>query len=117
MYPPPPPDIIARLVGQSVESITYGTYVMHVGFDMGDKVSIACPFRFCQVGAESRLFEFPLVDTNMLQAIGMKVDIASCDTDGTLRLTFAGGWFLIAYANDPAYEAYTILLGGKEYVV
>jgi len=49
--------------------------------------------------------------------LGCKVIEINCDTDGTLDLEFSNGDALIVYANDPAYEAYTLQIDGKEYVV
>jgi hypothetical protein len=151
MYPPPSPHIVKQLVGRVIELISFGKYVVPISFDNGDRASIACPFRFAPGEAETPLYEFPLAETNLTQALGLaravllwvatvktrdstgtaqkslcqgshpilNCSIAEvvCDPDGTLRLRFTNGYRLVAYANDPAYEAYTLLLGGKEYVV
>jgi len=119
MYPPPTPDIITQLVGCVVELISFGKYVVHVSFENGDNLSVTCPFRFDtrETVTESPVHECPLSNSNMLRAIGSSINQAECDSDGTLRLRFTNGNSLIAYANDPGYEAYTLSLSGKEYVV
>jgi hypothetical protein len=119
MYPPPSPDVIKQLIGQLVELISFGRFVMHISFENGDKISISCPFRFGpeEGPSESPVSEFPLSDSTVLRSIGSSISRAECDLDGTLRLRFANGDSLIAYANDPGYEAYTLSIGGKEYIV
>jgi hypothetical protein len=117
MYPPPHCDVIARLIGQAIETISFGIYVAHLSFESGDKLSVACPFRFGPNEAESPLNEFPIRETNLPLALGSKVAEVACDVDGTLRLRLSNGFLLIAYANDPGYEAYTLVINGKEYVV
>lgn len=52
-----------------------------------------------------------------MRVLGCTISEIKCDTDGTLELGFSNGDVLIVYANDPAYEAYTLLIDGKEYVV
>ena len=119
MYPPPSPAIIEKLIWPIVELISFGKYVIHISLENRDQVSVACPFRFDTEEAvmESFLYEFPLSNSNLPRVIGTSVDQAKCDSDGTLRLRFTNGDRLIAYANDPQYEAYTLSIAGKEYVV
>ena len=119
MYPPPAQDTIALLTGSVVELISFGKYVMHISFENGDRISVACPFRFdaTETVASSEIVNFPLTVVSTLRIIGSSVEQAECEPDGTLHLQFASGDVLIAYANDPQYEAYTLVLGGKEYLV
>ena len=119
MYPPPPPRIIEQLIGHVVEMISFGQYVVHISFDNGDRLSMTCPFRFeaeARVG-QSLVHEAPLNDSNMLRVVGSSASHAKCESDGTLLLTFENGDVLIAYANNPGYEAYSLMLGGEEYIV
>ena len=119
MYPPPTPKIIEQLINNEVDQISFCKYVVHVLFENGDRLSVACPFRFDTGEAitESPVHEFPLLNSSMVRVMGSSIIQAECDSDGTLRLRFTNGDSLIAYANDPGYEAYTLLLDGKEYVV
>jgi hypothetical protein len=119
MYPPPAEDTIALLVSSVVDLISFGRYVMHISFENGDRLSVACPFRFdtAEAVAQSEICDFPLTASRILRIIGSSVARAECESDGTLHLRFGGGDILIAYANDPQYEAYTLVLGGQEYVV
>ncbi len=117
MYPPPNPDIVKQLVSSVVDLISFGKYVFHISFENGDKLSVACPFRFDVGVTESPVYELPLSESNTLRLLGSSVSHAECDADGTLRVRFTNGDSLIAYANDPQYEAYTLTLSGKEYVV
>jgi len=56
-------------------------------------------------------------ESKLLRVLGFQVIEVKCDVDGTLELLFSNGDVLIVYANDPAYEAYTVFINGKEYVV
>ena len=119
MYPPPSPDIIAQLVGCEVELISFGRYTVNVYFGNKIRLDITCPFRF---GAEesmeaSEIRELPLAGSDMPRVLGSSVHQSSCETDGTLHLRFTNGDALIAYANNPGYEAYTLEIDGKVYVV
>ena len=119
MHSPPHSEIIEALNGQTIETISFGRYVFHLLFESGDRVSVACPFRF---GAEKTIekspaLEAPLNNSDLLRLIGLSATHAGCEADGTLHLKFQNDDTLIAYANNPQYEAYTLLIGGKEYVV
>jgi hypothetical protein len=52
-----------------------------------------------------------------MRIVGCTVSHVGCEPDGTLTLTFTNGDALVIYANDPQYEAYTLLVDGSEYVV
>jgi len=119
VYPPPPRDVVSKLVGKTVELISFGQYVLHLSLDSGDTFSIACPFRFDSSDhlQESSIQEFPLQASNIPRVLGAVVQAADAEADGTLRLDFANGDTLIAYANETGYEAYTLSVDGKEHVV
>ena len=119
MYPAPPSDVIAKLIGRSVEMISFVKYGVHLSLDNEDNIGIACPFRFDRQDAiaESPVQDFPLVSSTMIRVIGASVDQAACEADGTLEVRFDNGDCLIAYANDPSYEAYTLSIDGIEYIV
>ena len=119
MYIPPPPEIIAKLIGQTIEMISFGSYVFHLSFENGDRLSVTCPFRFDtgKAIAESPIFVAPLSESKMIRLVGSSVVHAECESDGTLLLKFLNCDVLIAYANNPGYEAYSLSLDGKEYIV
>ena len=52
-----------------------------------------------------------------MRVVGTSIADVANEQDGTLSMIFATGDQLVAYANDPAYEAYTLLVNGKEYLV
>lgn len=66
---------------------------------------------------DAPVLEFPLLESKLLRVLGHQISELKCDTDGTLKLLFSNGDVLIVYANDPAYEAYTVFIDEKEYVV
>lgn len=119
MHPPPPPEILAKLAGHEVELASIGRYVLHLNFANGDRLSLACPFRFDSNDRleESPIQEFPLTTSNVPRLVGAVVRSVDAEADGTLHVAFSSGDRLIAYANDPGYEAYTLFVGGREHVV
>lgn len=119
MYPPPAPTELEKLSDGLVETVCFGQYVIHLSFDNGNRLSFSAPFRSGPIAAlsESDVIEFPVSKSNLMQLIGNRVTKIECETDGTLHLQFSNDFGLIVYANDPMYEAYTLLISGKEYVV
>jgi hypothetical protein len=84
--------------------------VIHLSFENGSKLSFSAPFRFAegQLLSDAPVFEFPLSESTLVRVLGCQVSQVKCDADGTLELRFANGDALIVYANDSAYEAYTL---------
>ena len=119
MYPPPPEVVIQKLANTSLELVSHGQYVIHLSFENGNKLSFSAPFRFAE-GLhlqDAPVIEFPLSESKLVRVLGCQVSQVQCDTDGTLELRFSNGDVLIVYANDPAYEAYTVSIDKKEYLV
>ncbi|MSR57402.1 MAG: hypothetical protein EXS05_06995 [Planctomycetaceae bacterium] len=119
MYPPPPSDVIQQLTQGVVECISFGKYTIHFRFENGNRLSFSAPFRF---GFEDCLDvlhvnEFPLNESCLIRVLGCPATGVTCEVDGTLHLRFSNGDALVVYANDPMYEAYTLFVGGIEYVV
>jgi hypothetical protein len=119
MYPPPAQDVIQKLANSSLELVSHGQYVIHLGFENGNKLSFSAPFRFADRKSlsDAPVLEFPLSEAKLVRVLGSQISQVKCDTDGTLELWFANGDVLIVYANDPAYEAYTLTIDGREYLV
>ncbi|MCC7087119.1 MAG: hypothetical protein IT427_19125 [Pirellulales bacterium] len=119
MYRPPPNIVIQQLRQGVVESISYGKYTIHISFENGNRLSFTAPFRFGQENslANSQVNDFPLSESRLIRVLGCTVVDVACEEDGTLRTCFSNGDVLIIYANDPTYEAYTLLIEGHEYVV
>ena len=119
MYPPPPEEVIQELANRVLELVSHGEYVIHMRFENGTKLSFSAPFRFAE-GKDlsgAPVFEFPLSESRLVRTLGCQVRKVKCEADGTLELHFSNGDILVVYANDPAYEAYTLTVGEKEYIV
>lgn len=119
MYPPPPPKVFAKLIGQVVDTVTFCSFTIHVTLENGDRISLACPFRFGprEGLASLEVQAFPIKVSNLMRVVGASITNVETEPDGTLSMVFATDDQLVAYANDPAYEAYTLFVDGKEYVV
>lgn len=119
MNPPPSIAILQGIKSSDVDEVSFYRYEAHLTFENRNRLSFSASFRFseCQLIADAPIIEFPLTEANIVRVLGSQVSEVTCDTDGTLELKFANGYVLIIYANDPAYEAYTISIGEKEHVV
>jgi hypothetical protein len=117
--PPPSLDVFKALMGSDVDSICFYRYEGHLVFENRNRLSFSAPFRFGERRSlsDAPVLKFPLLESSLNRLLGCQVTHVNCDTDGTLELRFSNDDVLIVYGNDPAYEAYTVLVGGKEYVV
>ena len=108
-----------RLVGGVVHTISFGKYIIHIFFDGGNQLSFESPFCFGAADSidSAPVNRFPLSESGYANPGKSQSAIAGCDDDGTLILNFSNGDVLAIYANDPRYEAYTLLLNGDEYIV
>ena len=119
MYPPPSKEIIEQLVDNTLVLVSHGQYVVHLAFENGNRLSVSAPFRYgaAQDLPNVPICEFPLPESRIVHSLGCSVRRVGCDIDGTLEIHFTNADVLVVYANNPAYEAYTLLVDGKEYVV
>ena len=119
MYTPPPKTVLQQLTQGVMETITFGMYVIHIGFDNGNRLSFSALFRFgpTEQFTELSINEFPLSESKLIRILGCSVTDVMCEEDGTLNLVFSNGDAISIYANNPMYEAYTLLIAGREYVV
>jgi hypothetical protein len=119
MYPPPPKEVIQQLANRVLEVVSHGEYIIHMGFENGIKLSFEAPFRFADGKdlSAAPVLEFPLSESRFVRTLGCQVRKVKCEADGTLELRFSNGDVLVVYANDPGYEAYTLSVGEKEYIV
>ena len=119
MNPHPPIKVFHGIKGCDVDAISFYRYEAHLAFENRSRLSFSAPFRFAerQLLSDAPILEFPLSESKLVRLLGCQVSEVKCDTDGTLELRFSNGDVLIVYANDPSYEAYTVSIGGKEYVV
>ena len=119
MYPPPPSHVIRQIERQDIDSICFGKYSIHLHFEGGDLLTFSAPFRFGKTSnlAHRPILEFPLDTSDLMRILGYHVSDSISDEDGTLTLVFSSGDSLVVYANDPMYEAYTLTIHGREYII
>jgi hypothetical protein len=119
MNPPPPIEILKKLMHSDIDSICYGLSTVSIRFATNNNLSFSSPFRFADVqGAkDAPILDFPLKQSQIVRILGCQITEISCEADGTLSLLFSNEDLLVVYANEPGYEAYTILMDGKEYRV
>ncbi len=119
MYPPPAQDVLERLKNSPLEVVSFGLYVIHLVFENGNRLSISAPFRFSreETIADATISELPIYKSSLMRLLSHSIHEVRCDPDGSLELSFTNHDTLVVYANDPMYEAYTLLLEGREYTV
>jgi hypothetical protein len=119
MHPPPAITVFDGIKGSDVDAISFCRYSAHLTFENRNRLSFSAPFRFndAQHISDAPIIEFPLSESKLVRVLGSQVSEVKCDLAGTLELRFSNCDVLIVYANDPAYEAYTVSIGEKEYIV
>lgn len=119
MHPPPDLEILNKLKNSALFTISFGLYVVHFSFENEDILSFSCPFRFSKTEDifNQSVCEFPILSTSLIRVIGQSIIDINCEQDGTLSIIFEECDNLILYANDPMYEAYTMKIADKEYIV
>jgi hypothetical protein len=119
MYPPPGKSILDNLKAGVLDAIFHGKYVIGLDFDGGNKLTVKGPFRYAEREKlfSSKIYDFPLIESKLVRALGHTVTDVECEDDGTLELQFSNSDVLIVYGNNPQYEAYALVIDGKEYFV
>lgn len=119
MNKPPPIEVFQGIKNSDVDAISFYRYEAHLIFENRNRLSFSAPFRFGkkELFVEAPICQFPLAESELIRVLGCQVVEIKCDTDGTLELKFSNGDLLTVYANDPAYEAYTLFVGEKEYFI
>ena len=119
MNTPPPFDVFCGIKDSDVDVVSFYRYEAHLIFSNRNRISFSAPFRFCgkELLSKTPLINFPLTESNLVRVLGCQVKELECDEDGTLELQFSNGDLLIVYANNPAYEAYSLWVAGQEYIV
>src|SRR5438132_4831821 len=97
MYPPPPDDVVKKLIGGVLNSISHGKYIVFLNFDNSAEVDIEAPFQFGEKGlvADSPQTEFPQPNSNLVRLLGESVVDAHCAADATLTIEFSNGDALV----------------------
>ena len=119
MNTPPKMEVIEQLMHSDLELLCHGKYALNLKFENGNFLNIEAPFKFDKKESidDSPVCSFPLSISRLSRAIGSKIVEIKCDTDGSLGMIFSNGDALEVYANDKKYEAYSISINGKIYVL
>lgn len=102
-----------------VDSVCFYRYEAHLTLENGNRLSFSARFRFGPSDQPTTLLlnDFPLRETGLVRLLGKVIEGIKCDVDGTLECSFSSGDVLVVYANDPMYEAYSLLIDGQEITV
>ena len=119
MNPPPSIEIFNGIKNSDVDAVTFYRYEAHLTFENQNRLSFSAPFRFGmgEFLSDTSIFEFPLSESKIVAVLGCQVNAVKCDIDGTLELQFSNGDVLVIYTNNLNYEAYSLLINEKEYLV
>ena len=119
MYLPPPKEVLQKLKGKEVDTVSHAKYVMHISFDKDNMITVEAPFQLrndCE--KESRTYlDFPLSNSPAVRILGSRVFDIDTSENGSLILSFENGEILIVDASEHRYEAYTLKIDGRKYVV
>lgn len=109
----------SRLVGCTLENVSFSVNTVHLSFAKDVAITIEACFMHSipgEVGG-SKPMRVPLRESRLMQLAGESIDSAQATLDGTLSLTFSNGHRLELYDDTPQYEAYRLRLGQDEIVV
>lgn len=109
----------SRLVGCTLEQLSFSVNTVHLSFSSDVSITIEAYFSHSIPGdaGGSKPTQVPLRESRLMKLAGESIESAQASSDGTLRLTFTNGQRLVFYDDTPEYEAYRIRLGEEEIVV
>ncbi len=114
-----PKDIDLRFLEQNeLQNISVGKYAVILNFEAEITMTIQSRF-VCSVDERSKVVDekLPSSASGMLALVGDRVIKADGCANGTLKLTFSSGEYLVVYDDDPNYESYVITRAGNTVVV
>lgn len=106
------------LVGQTVDSACHYAFQIYLHFSGGIDLRVEGGFEI-SVASHSEVLEFSATNCRQApigQLVGVPVQRASGDVDGSLRIEFVGG-AKIRCRRDPQFESYHVYDGRREYTV
>lgn len=118
MYPPPDQLIIDKLVGCTINVLSFYRIQIGISCEDGNGIMVLCPFCFGR-DAEIEPMEwtdFPIALTGMTRVLGSKITNALADKSNHLRIEFStGDTLLVSWSS--MYESYELHIGGERIIV
>lgn len=108
----------SRFLGCVLESISFTVNTIHFQFE--DDVSItieSCLSHVLEKDSEFKKIHIPILESQLMQLIGEKIEFSEAKTDGTLILQFSNDQKLMVYDDTPMYESYQMRFGDNEIIV
>jgi len=109
----------SRLVGRTLEQVSFTTNTIHFSFDDDVSITLESSLLHSRPGepADSGRMRVPVRDSRLMQLVGMAVRSVDGSSDGTLSLTFTNDHRVSFFDDRPEYEAYCIRVGRDVIVV
>ena len=109
----------SRLVGRTLDFVTFTSNTVHFSFDGGASITIEASFTHWIRGAapSSQRLSVPVSESRLMQVVGAAVSAARATEDGTLVLDFTNGQSIAVHDDSPRYESYRMQLGDEEIIV
>jgi hypothetical protein len=102
-------------VGQTLESVSFLAYAVHLSFDNELSITIESSYTHKLNPQDQDLpVRIPPQESTLMQLAGSTIESAAGNEDGTLTLQFSNGHVLKCYDDIPNYECYRITYRGTD---
>ena len=109
----------SRLIGCTLEQVSFSENTVHLSFSNDASITIESCFAHSahddlRNDERSRV---PVRESRLMQLLGESIESAHASAQGTLRLGFTNGHILACFDDTSQYEAYRLKLGDEEIIV
>jgi len=109
----------SRLVGCTLEQVSFSENTVHLSFSNDASITIESCFAHSahdDLGDAERS-RVPVRESRLMQLLGESIDSAHASAEGTLSLRFTNGQVFACFDDTSQYEAYRLKLGEEEIIV
>ena len=109
----------SRLVGCTLEQVSFSANTVHLSFNNDVSITIESCFAHSTHGdvVDAERTRVPVRESRLMQLLAASVESVHGSVEGTLSLKFTNGQALACYDDTPQYEAYRLKLGEEEIIV
>jgi hypothetical protein len=118
MYGLPTGFATSRLLGCTLELVSFSENTVHLSFDKDVSITIeSCFTHSLESDSSGERTRLPVRESRLMELLGKSIASAHASAEGTLTLLFTNGQSLACFDDTPEYEAYRIKLGDEEIIV
>lgn len=115
MYGLPSDFAASAFAGQELTQVSFTTNTVHFSFDEHHSITAESTFGYRPDAYSVEATQtIPAVRSEIMGLLGKTVLHAEADSDGVLKLEFAGGGSLVFRDDSKEYESYQICIGERQ---